>query len=696
MKKGKKWLAVLAAAACVMTQLYPATVQAAVWVDDSSDPNGGYYIDDDGYVMEDGAKDGGASDEFESVTTRKLDSESSKSGKEKSAAAQASIAARTSEDPARQQFEVTANCEVSFRFYKNGSEMPDQAYEYSDGILSIADMENYYTVMVFAAESGNYLAQANTKLAHYYTVTYNYEGQKVEVETGSLNRNSSQSHTAPLYTVGPDGEAYVLNGGELAATQMLHFGTAAYEFQYQRFAPEAKTATVTYEDEKGNVLDTISKEVSFKGDTVFEIPETFDKDGRTYLRLDSLALVKVNYSSPQLHYTVKYRAMDAENKDPYSVKIQYVEAGTGRVLGEKYLTVTVEDIANEAVLMADAPKEISVTEGSSTVYYQAQDGQNLQISHPAKDHQTLVYTVTYEQIAEDAPYTWSVRLINAATGTEISRLDQTVTVNVPASFTAESQLTVNGTVYYLDAGMEKEYTHSYGDATRIQYIYYNEASDSVLASYSLNIQYRSVTTNETNFRSTQDVEASGSDTAIQTPDTYAGADGTQYVRLNGQEEISHSFFSPQRTYTVYYRDARDVQNADTVVIQTEVVTTEEVVYEDVNEPAAPTPTTVLNNPETGEVTTLDDQGVPLANIPAGGENQDNQNPTEPAQTESAEQTEPGTVTLEDESVPLANQNLAGTENGFQLSSVWWIFPVLLIAAVAAGVIIAKKKENSGK
>ena len=51
MKKGKKWLAVLAAAACVMTQLYPATVQAAVWVDDSSDPNGGYYIDDDGYVM---------------------------------------------------------------------------------------------------------------------------------------------------------------------------------------------------------------------------------------------------------------------------------------------------------------------------------------------------------------------------------------------------------------------------------------------------------------------------------------------------------------------------------------------------------------------------------------------------------------------------------------------------------------------
>ena len=214
--------------------------------------------------------------------------------------------------------------------------------------------------------------------------------------------------------------------------------------------------------------------------------------------------------------------------------------------------------------------------------------------------------------------------------------------------------------------------------------------------FSLNIQYRSVTTNETIFRSTQEVEASGSDTAIQTPDTYAGADGTQYVRLNGQEEISHSFFSPQRTYTVYYRDARDVQNADTVVIQTEVVTTEEVVYEDVNEPAAPTPTTVLNNPETGEVTTLDDQGVPLANIPAGGENQDNQNPTEPAQTESAEQTEPGTVTLEDESVPLANQNLAGAESGFQLSSVWWIFPVLLIAAVAAGVIIAKKKENSGK
>ena len=48
----KRLFTVFAAAAIMMTQILP--VSAATWVEDSTYPGGGYYMDDEGYIIEDG------------------------------------------------------------------------------------------------------------------------------------------------------------------------------------------------------------------------------------------------------------------------------------------------------------------------------------------------------------------------------------------------------------------------------------------------------------------------------------------------------------------------------------------------------------------------------------------------------------------------------------------------------------------
>lgn len=66
--------------------------------------------------------------------------------------------------------------------------------------------------------------------------------------------------------------------------------------------------------------------------------------------------------------------------------------------------------------------------------------------HKATDNTTLTYTVPYEKIAEDAPYTWSVRLVDIESGNTLSTVNYNVIVSQPASHIADSQLTVDSKI----------------------------------------------------------------------------------------------------------------------------------------------------------------------------------------------------------------------------------------------------------
>ena len=91
-------------------------------------------------------------------------------------------------------------------------------------------------------------------------------------------------------------------------------------------------------------------------------------------------------------------------------------------------------------------------------------------------------------------------------------------------------------------------------------------------------------------------------------------------------------------------------------------------------------TTVLANEETGDVTTLTDEGVPLAdqNLDDGTDDDNAADETIGTADGTGETTQ-----LEDESVPLANQDL-NKANG--PSYILWIGIGAVVIIVAAGIV----------
>ena len=171
----------------------------------------------------------------------------------------------------------------------------------------------------------------------------------------------------------------------------------------------------------------------------------------------------------------------------------------------------------------------------------------------------------YQKYAEEEPYEWSIRLIDAETGKILKEEVKMVDAGATEAYKAATEIEADGVKYLLDSKMEREYTHTYNQGSRIQNIYYHQESSELPASYDLTIQYMSVSDNTMLYTDKTAVTAEAGSAQVASPQNYE-ANGKQYVRLSGQSDVvNHDFYSAQRTYTIYYRDVNDEQNVDTVV-----------------------------------------------------------------------------------------------------------------------------------
>lgn len=320
------------------------------------------------------------------------------------------ITAITAGTPGIQQFQYTADGEVTFMFMTGGMEVKGVSYEASNGILTVNDGTTDYNVIMYS-EANPYIASARTVFAYNYSVTYNLDGTSVTAESGNINKaDGSVTHTAPLmYT--RSGVEYELVGGANNQTQVISYDklTSNYVFNYQVYNPQDRTLSISLNDERGNSIETITETVKYKGgDVTVEIPQTLEKDGRKYQLRDTISSVTVNYFSTNFVYNYTYRELEAPNIDPYSVKLLFLEEGTDKPLGEDYFTVSAEDIANGATVTYSPSKERSLLEGDTRVYYTLVSDEV--ISHDAVNgYKTLSYNVYYKKQAEDAPYTWTYK-----------------------------------------------------------------------------------------------------------------------------------------------------------------------------------------------------------------------------------------------------------------------------------------------
>lgn len=588
-------------------------------------------------------------------------------------AASFSVTSGLSADLSSQEFNISnpGGEELYYDVEKEGSMVQTGVPVSSSTVLRFPDINAYYVVYVYNMDGTEVSAVSPSQ--HPVTVSYNVGGQMVSAYTTQIYQGESFAYDADEYYMAGNKE-YRIKAGE-SASQILYFGKSSYVFNYELYEPEAVTASVYYVDTSGNEIGKESKQVGYyDGSVSFSLPAVVSFEGREYEKVSATNTVSVNYFSPQLSYDIAYRMKGAPQEGPYSVEVVLLSED-GMSLGNRYYTV---DSNVSTVELPEQPATLSARNGGVITYYEAVDDTRI-VHDTAGDIRQ--YVIKYRTYDQKSPYLWSIRMVDAVSGKILSTVQTEIEAEGSAAYEAESIIKTEGKNYILDAGMQKQYTHQYGD-NRILNIYYNEEGKDVAASYALNVRYKSVSTDEVLFEAKQEVTPE-TDAVIASPGEYE-ANSKNYVRLAGQEDqVTHNFYNPQRNYTVYYRDVNDLQNVDTVVTQEEIILTENLIVQDTaatdTADTAAAPVTVLTNQTTGEVVTLTDEGVPLA-----GGTPDN----------------PQFVTAPDEEVPLAKGTedkkgavAAAAANPFASGA---ILAALIAVCGVGGYFFMKKKKKENK
>ncbi|MFR8544667.1 MAG: collagen binding domain-containing protein [[Clostridium] scindens] len=560
-------------------------------------------------------------------------------------------------------------------------ELPDELSSYErdttpHAFTITADKSLYLELIVTGDVSGNEYAYVVSSGEHNYTVSYNLGGRSEVVETGVIQQGDSFEFVADSFYVDANGNEWQLAASE-NASRTVAYGAENYSFNYVAYDPGPVSASVAFVDEYGNVLKRQSKSIAYnqgKGQVTFDLPGELEVNGRKYEIDDTLTgSLTISYMDDVLDYEISYRSVSQQEEGPYTVTVEYWEVDAAgkpvTFLGNTYFT---QDTNADSDYVFNAPQTIRIRnqEAGSETYYKVVS--NATITQAPKGEERL-YTVGYQKYAEEEPYEWSIRLIDAETGKILKEEVKMVDAGTTEAYKAATEIEADGVKYLLDSKMEREYTHTYNQGSRIQNIYYHQESSELPASYDLTIQYMSVSDNTMLYTDKTAVTAEAGSAQVASPQNYE-ANGKQYVRLSGQSDVvNHDFYSAQRTYTIYYRDVNDEQNVDTVVTQEDVVTSENLV-DDGTQTA-----TVLTNATTGTTVTLNDEGVPLAN------------------TQTDDEDDNGLVTSEDEDVPLAN--IDGSKGGILGAAASHpvttgvILAALLAMIGIAGYFFWKKKNE---
>ena len=136
----------------------------------------------------------------------------------------------------------------------------------------------------------------------------------------------------------------------------------------------------------------------------------------------------------------------------------------------------------------------------------------------------------------------------------------------------------NGKTYVPWAGNTEEIVYTWESLGQsvdlLQYVYYVPEDFVPGDAYDITVQYMNIANGAVLRTETLTVDPEITNyVEVQGVERFT-QDGNEYVRLAGQETgIRHAYFSPDRTYTIYYRGVDDVINANTTVTRTQIIET---------------------------------------------------------------------------------------------------------------------------
>lgn len=342
-----------------------------------------------------------------------------------------------------------------------------------------------------------------------------------------------------------------------------------YYAEYKPYVPTSLKGSITYVDNQGNILET---------DTISEIkPENTGADAIVVELEDRLEIqngtetlnyypvletVTADYYG-QIDFVVLCNAYASTEGETGLVKIHYTAGGEDILVDEVNLTTT--------TYLYTVPKSfVQIESGKATQYKLKDDGNQLNEYHqlvlvPGRAEND--YYFEYEATAADEVISWNLILMDGTTNTRLG----TETMDVEPGETVEFDAAAHAPAGYVPS--QETYTYTYGGENLVQYVYYTPDGYVPTESYTVTLQFVNIADGAV-LQSESVMVNPGADTEITCPAEFTAGDNT-YVRLGGQSDTyRHSYYSPKRTYTIYYRDVNDTLYANTIITNIETVTTE--------------------------------------------------------------------------------------------------------------------------
>lgn len=424
--------------------------------------------------------------------------------------------------------------------------------------------------------------------ANVYAVCMTVDGQPVGGVADSMvaiRTAPSGQETSPIAAprlVSRDGATYRLKGGASKAAPVPRDGVLYVD--YERASATGTAASVAYVDEVGNVLDSEPLGTVEPGKPqTYTVRDKIEANGY-YWRPIIGSAGTVTVSAEQPDATVRCaRGASTEKRD---VKVVYVAEDGRRLMadsvsvgaaGYNYAPARVFSQAGESGVLQ---YELTGAVDDAGRTYSADEAASLALSYGGAS----TYTLTYRTQKNELTYAVNLALVAPDGNGNISvsvtdSKSATFSEDAGASIELPSTIQKDGYTYTLQG--PSSYSYAWGDLgtgrLNADTAYYVRSDVKAPAAYDVTVRYVDAVTGNVLGTSTQSCDPAGEPLSITGPET-VDADGVTYARLSGQEAaISHGYYAPYRTYTIYYAVPGALAQGNTTVHRT-VVTDGGVTY----------------------------------------------------------------------------------------------------------------------
>ena len=418
--------------------------------------------------------------------------------------------------------------------------------------------------------------------ARVYAVTMVVDGSDLGSDSLIAIRTCDASDAAqPVQVpmlVYRNGQTYRVAGGTTPAVPALG-DDGVLRVAYEPASSDGVDGSVTYVDEDGNTLrsDSVGKIASDQSQTV-SIAQEVEASGSVYIPLSRTATITLTAQSPEaVVHCVKQQAAD-RTTTPVSISYECdgtalmndrVQVGSG---GYRYAPAKVFSQSRDGGVLYYALTGAIDSHGNT---YTAEEASELALTYDGAPS----YTLEYALVEDELLYTVNFAFVapddsgNLSVSIEDSR-SASFTEKSPASIELPATIERDGWTY-ARAGSEDTLSYGWSDLATGRLasdtVYYTRSDVKAPAAYDVTIRYVDAVSGSELGSTSLACEPGGASLSIDGPESLE-VDGKKYTRLGGQEAaLTHRFYDPYRTYTIYYATDEDLAAGNVTVVRTVVV-----------------------------------------------------------------------------------------------------------------------------